>query len=154
MTASSFARSRPSRAVLVAAALLGTPYVLGILLLTLTPRGFQNSMPQVLNLLLGFFRRTLGWHWLGFTRLELIANVLVFVPIGVLAFLLLRARLVALALLVGPLLSLSVELIQAALLPHRIASLTDVAANSLGATAGVLLAWAASSLIRALSEEQ
>lgn len=157
MTTSPIPRPRSHRAsgpVLATAAVLGVPYVVGLLFLTLTPRGFQNRMPQVLDLVLGFAHHTLGWHWLGFTKLELIANVLVFLPIGILAFLLLRTRLIALALLIGPMLSLGVELAQAALLPHRVASLVDVAANSLGATTGVMVAWAASSLIRLLRGKQ
>ena len=157
MTTSPITRPRTRRSsapVLAFAAVLGLPYVIGILVLTLTPRGFQSRMPQVLDLVLGFAHRTLGWHWLGFTKLELIANVLVFVPIGVLAFLLLRTRPIILALLVGPVLSFGVELVQATLLPHRVASLVDVAANSLGATAGVVLAWSVAKLARALSRRQ
>ena len=157
MTTSPITRPRTRRSsgpALAFAAVLGLPYVIGILVLTLTPRGFQSRMPQVLDLVLGFAHHTLGWQWLGFTKLELMANVLVFVPIGVLAFLLLRAWPLVLALLVGPLLSFGVELVQATLLPHRVASLMDVAANTLGATAGVILAWAMASLVHALRRRQ
>lgn len=130
------------------ALLIGIPYLAGILYLTLAPESVEKRMPAMLDLVLRVAHRTLGWNWLGFDQLEFSSNVLVFVPLGILAFIILRNRIIA-ALLVGPLLSLTIEICQALFLPDRVASAVDVATNSLGATIGVLLAWSVSWLVRA-----
>jgi glycopeptide antibiotics resistance protein len=69
---------------------------------------------------------------------DLATNVLLFVPLGALALLAFpdRARRVAVS---GPLLSCVIEAFQGLFLPHRDASVRDVAANS----AGYLLGFAA-----------
>jgi hypothetical protein len=130
----------------VVALLIGIPYLAGILSLTLAPERVEKRMPAMLDLVLGFAHRTLGWGWLGFDQLEFSSNVLVFLPLGILAFIILRNRILA-ALLVGPLLSVIIEICQGLFLPDRVASAVDVATNSLGATIGVLLAWSVSRLI-------
>ncbi len=84
--------------------------------------------------------------WFGFTELEILANVAVFVPIGLLAALALPRRLWWAAFLAACALSAAIELIQLLALPTRVASLSDVAANSAGALLGVALA----ALLRAL----
>ncbi|WP_217182623.1 VanZ family protein [Streptomyces sp. AC495_CC817] len=118
---------------------LGVPFLAGLAALTLTPSRVEESMPNLLDLVLRGFHR-LGWESLDFTRLEIIANVLVFVPIGILAFVLLPRRVWPVALLVGPALSVAIELAQRIALPHRAATVADVIANSTGSAIGVLLA--------------
>lgn len=118
---------------------LGIPFLSVLAVLTLTPSRVEDSMPNLLDLVLSAAHR-LGWTALDFTRLEVIANVLVFIPVGILAFVLLPRRVWMLSLLVGPLLSLSIEVAQRIALPHRAATVTDVVANSSGATAGVAFA--------------
>lgn len=129
----------PRRFTRIWAAALGIPFLVGLAALTLTPSRIEQSLPNLLDLVLGAAHR-LGWESLDFTRLEILANVLVFVPVGILAFLLLPRRVWPLALLVGPLLSLAIETAQRVALPHRAATLTDVVANSTGAVLGVALA--------------
>lgn len=118
---------------------LGIPFLAGLALLTLTPSRVEDALPNQLDLVLAVSHR-LGWTSLDFTRLEILANVLVFVPVGILAFLLLPRRVWMLSLLVGPVLSVSIEAAQRVALPHRAATVSDVIANSAGATAGVALA--------------
>lgn len=118
---------------------LGIPFFVGLALLTLTPERVERSLPNLLDLVLSAAHR-LGWESLDFARLEVIANVLVFVPIGILAFLLVPRRMWPLAIVLGPALSLSIEVVQRLVLPHRAATLTDVVANSGGALIGVALA--------------
>ena len=118
---------------------LGIPFLLALAALTLTPSRVEDSLPNVLDLVLGTAHR-IGWSSLNFARLEVIANVLVFVPIGILAFVLVPRRLWGFALLAGPALSLAIETAQWLALPHRAATLSDVLANSAGATLGVVLA--------------
>ncbi|MBT2473923.1 VanZ family protein [Microbacterium sp. ISL-103] len=129
----------PRRLTRGIALVLGIPFFAGLVLLTLTPARVEQSMPNLLDLVLSGAHR-LGWESLDFTRLEIIANVLVFVPIGILAFILVPRRLWPLAVIIGPALSLSIEVAQRVALPHRAATLTDVLANSGGALIGVFLA--------------
>lgn len=129
----------PRRSTRVWALALGMPFLIGLAALTLTPARVEESMPNALDLVLTTAHR-LGWEWLDFTRLEILANVLVFVPIGILAFILLPRRVWFLALLVGPLLSAMIETAQRVALPHRAATVNDVVANSTGAILGVVIA--------------
>lgn len=118
---------------------LGIPFLAGLALLTLTPERIEETMPNLLDVVLGT-AHSLGWEQLDFTLLEVLANILVFVPIGILAFLLLPRRVWPVALLIGPAMSVAIEVSQRVALPHRAATVTDVVANSTGATAGVVLA--------------
>ena len=118
---------------------LALPLIAGLAMLTLTPSRVEERMPNLLDLVLRAARR-LGWESLDFTRLEILANVAVFVPVGALAFVLVPRRVWALSLVVGPALSAAIELTQRVALPHRAATLSDIVANSSGATLGVVLA--------------
>lgn len=129
----------PRRFTRIWALALGIPFFGGLAMLTLTPSRVEHTMPNLLDLTLATFHR-LGWNSLDFTRLEILANILVFIPVGVLAFVLLPRRAWLLSFLVGPALSLLIEVVQRLALPHRAATVTDVLANSVGATAGVALA--------------
>ncbi|MBO0979931.1 VanZ family protein [Microbacterium sp. SD291] len=121
------------------ALLLGIPFLACLAFLTLTPSRVENAMPNLLDLALRAAHR-LGWESLDFTRLEVLANVLVFIPIGILAVVLLPRRFRALAWLIGPAVSAGIELAQRIALPHRAATISDVLANSSGATIGVIAA--------------
>ena len=75
-----------------------------------------------------------GYGVLGFA-----SNVALFVPLGVLVAVQLSQRRRWLAVAIGAAVSLAIELMQAALLPERFATGSDVVANTVGAAAGVLL---------------
>jgi glycopeptide antibiotics resistance protein len=68
------------------------------------------------------------------------ANILMFLPLGLLVALALPRWLLWFSPLLCASLSLGIELCQALLLPHRFASILDVAANTLGAILGTLVA--------------
>lgn len=129
----------PRRTTRVWAVVFGLPFLAAVALLTLTPERVEHALPNLLDVLLGAIHR-LGWTSLDFHRLEVLANVAVFVPVGVLAFLLTPRRRWPLSLLVGPGLSVAIESAQEVALPHRAATVSDVLANSTGATIGVCLA--------------
>ncbi|MEN0022768.1 MAG: VanZ family protein [Microbacterium sp.] len=135
----------PRRATRGIAILLGIPFLVGLGLLTLTPARVEESMPNLLDLVLSTAHRV-GWDWLDFTRLEILANVLVFVPVGVFAFLLVPRRVWPVAVVLGPAISVAIEVAQRLALPHRAATVSDVAANSGGALIGVFLAIASTLL--------
>jgi VanZ family protein len=68
------------------------------------------------------------------------ANIVMFLPLGLLVALALPRWLLWFSPLLCASLSLGIELCQALLLPHRFASILDVAANTLGAILGTLIA--------------
>ena len=122
------------------AAAAGIPFLLALGLLTLMPVRVEQAAPTLLASVLSFIRDDLSWTWLGFAQLEVIANVLVFVPVGILAFLVTPRRVWGLAFAAGPALSVLIEAWQAVALPERAATFADVLANSAGSTLGVGLA--------------
>ncbi|MCW2602749.1 MAG: VanZ family protein [Pseudonocardiales bacterium] len=77
---------------------------------------------------------------------EVLANIALFVPFGVLAVVVLRRVLIALAIAVA--LSAAIELTQHWWLPTRDGTVQDVALNVLGAAIGCALAWGSMRLVR------
>ncbi|TXK19494.1 VanZ family protein [Homoserinibacter sp. GY 40078] len=72
--------------------------------------------------------------------IEIVANVMLFVPFGVIGVLIALSRVVVIA--AAAVFSTLIELVQGAFLEQRTASVTDVIANTAGAVVGVLLALA------------
>lgn len=114
--------------------------------LLLSPKRVEQRDPAAVGGVLGWLRTTL-LPGLTFSGAEMIANIAVFVPVGALAFVLLRERVRWMSLIVAPVLSAFVEICQALFLPERVASLQDVALNTLGGTIGVCVAWVIARLI-------
>lgn len=85
--------------------------------------------------------------------IEFTANVLLFVPVGILFALLLPLRYWALALLLGPALSAGIEVAQHFILEERYSSVYDIIANSIGATLGVILAVALRAVVNARDDQ-
>jgi glycopeptide antibiotics resistance protein len=93
---------------------------------------------------LGWLEQGLRW-WSGrglpggdIAVVEAVANVVMFVPLGVLLPAATRLRPVR-AVPVGAALSVLIELTQLAFLPHRVATVGDVLMNTLGAAVGAAL---------------
>jgi VanZ family protein len=99
-------------------------------------RGHRALVREALALLHG-----LGVpEWFGYAALEFTANIMMFVPLGFFAALLLPLGRAWLAALLGAGFSAAVEIAQLALLPERFASVPDVVANTTGTGVGVGLA--------------
>lgn len=77
-------------------------------------------------------------RWITFNLVQNLANVVMFLPLGLLGSLALRRR-NYLVVLYAAAASGLIELTQLLLLPHRVASLEDVLANTAGAFVGLLL---------------
>ena len=80
--------------------------------------------------------------WFDYGFIEFTANIFLFVPLGGLLVLALGPRRTWLAVLVGILISLTIEFAQAFLLPERFPSAMDVLANSFGTALGATVALA------------
>jgi glycopeptide antibiotics resistance protein len=77
--------------------------------------------------------------WQGYDLIEFTANIVLFVPLGVLLLLWWRHRGWLHAAAVAFATSVTIEVLQQLLRPERIASVDDVVANTLGGTLGGLL---------------
>jgi glycopeptide antibiotics resistance protein len=75
-----------------------------------------------------------------YSFVEIASNVVMFIPLGALIAALLPVNRWWAAVLLGSLGSCLIELTQLAFLPHRFASMVDIAANTAGALLGALLA--------------
>ena len=116
-----------------------TAVVLGLYLITLGVVALSPVSP-IDGLDLSQELDATGLGWVTYTQLESFANVLLFVPFGLLIALLSPTRWWW-AVVVGLILAaICIELGQAAFLPGRVASLGDVTANSTGGVVGVLIA--------------
>ena len=81
--------------------------------------------------------RRLGFEWYSYELLEFSANMLLFVPFGLLGLLVVGLRFWWIGLIVGVTASVIIETGQELLLPERMPSASDVVANALGTTIGV-----------------
>ncbi len=76
--------------------------------------------------------------WITFDLVQYLANVAMFAPIGLLGSLAMR-RWNVLVVVYAAAASAAIEFVQLVLLPGRVATLSDVASNTLGAVVGLLL---------------
>ncbi|MCU1409722.1 MAG: VanZ family protein [Rhodoglobus sp.] len=130
-----------ARRLLVAALAV---YIAFVLFVTLTPRiPGTGTVAILVNSALGYFHDRGLLIGVGYDDIEFLANIGMFVPLGVLAVLLWRAWWV---LPMGTALSGFVELYQSLLLPGRVGEWRDVLSNSIGYLVGagivlVVRAW-------------
>ena len=110
-------------------------YLLGAAALVLSPSGPDSTTVSV-------FLYESGMSWLSYEAVQQVGNVVLFVPITLLAALILPERrmwLLAPASLVG---SVAIEVVQAAFLPARWGGdISDIVANTLGGVIGLTLAY-------------
>ena len=87
------------------------------------------------------FARGVDWlNWLQYNQLEALANVVLYIPLGIfLVALLPRLRFIPLC-LIPVVFSIIVEAAQRFLLPERYSTLNDVLTNALGGLIGVIIA--------------
>jgi glycopeptide antibiotics resistance protein len=106
---------------------------------TLGPQPLDSSNNGWLLRALGFFSRHDATDWITYDRVEFAANIGMFVPIGVLLLLLFGRRLWWFAIVVGIMLTCSIEFTQQ-FLPTRYPDVRDLLANTGGTIIGVLFA--------------
>ena len=109
-------------------------YVVGLALVVFWPGGVAHGLDLSRQL------RALGLSWVTYNELESFANVVLFLPLGLLIALIIpigRWWILVLGLIV---VSGSIELAQALFIPGRVASFLDVLANVTGGLAGIAVA--------------
>lgn len=117
---------------------LGYLALVGIVTLSPMPDTGRDS---IIHRLVAIFDRVPLTQWLDYFVLEFIANVAMFLPLGLFLVLLLGRRLWWLCILFSIGLTLVLEFAQQ-FLPSRVSDPRDLVANSIGATLGVLIALA------------
>lgn len=106
---------------------------------TLGPQPLDSANNGWLLRALGFFARHDSTDWITYGRVEFAANIGMFIPIGVFLLLLFGRRLWWLAIVIGVVLTCSIEFTQQ-FLPTRYPDVRDLVANGAGAVLGVLFA--------------
>lgn len=124
---------------------LGTPYLVALALIAFWPTPVDAGMRGDLNRTTAWFARH-DLSAVDYSLIESGANVVLFIPLGLLLALHLRPGRAWIAVAVGALTSCVIELGQLLFLAARYATLEDVAANTTGAALGALIG----SLLRAL----
>lgn len=137
--------SAPLRRFGVIGLLLAVPVVA---IVTLWPTHWLlRAKPEVVRGIEWFHAREM-FEWLYWTRLEVLTNVAMFVPLALLLVFALGARRWWIALGLCLAATVGIELVQHVMLPGRVASVKDVVANGIGAGIGVLLAVAIEAIVR------
>jgi glycopeptide antibiotics resistance protein len=113
-------------------------YLLAVAWITLNPFPPDPHGNGLLKQLLAAFASTPALAWIDFDVVEFTANVLMFVPMGVLFTLLLGLGRWWLALLVGVASTCFIEGVQL-LLPNRYSDVRDLVANTLGTLVGIAI---------------
>ena len=105
--------------------------------ITLGPQPFNSSNDSIILRIVSVFSRHNATKWIDYPMLEFLANVAMFVPIGLFFLLLLGRRQWWLAIIAGVVLSLGIEFTQS-YLPTRVTDIRDIVANSTGGLVGVI----------------
>jgi VanZ family protein len=112
-------------------------YLAVVAWLTLSPQVPDQRDGPLWQLTL-FLHRFSATQWLTFNDLEFVANIVLFVPLGLFFVLLVGKRQWWLALGLAVVLTVGIELVQQ-FIPSRVSDVRDILSNSLGAGIGVLI---------------
>lgn len=117
--------------------LFGYGAIVAAMTMSPTPldRGYQGAISRLLSVM----HRHGVPSWFGYEQLEFSANMVMFLPLGFLLGLLVSRRLLWTPLLVVPVLSGTIEVLQGLFLSQRFATFLDVVANTIGGYAGLAL---------------
>ena len=127
-------------------------YLGGLAWLTLTPSNASERTFSLLHRIVRTLQADASTEFLTYDRVEFLANVVLFVPMGVFVVLLLGRRLWWAGIFAGVLASCWIELAQGIWLSDRVSDPRDLVSNGLGTLIGVLLAllvtWPAAARLR------
>ena len=117
-------------------------YLVTLIWASLNPEPIDGSGPirALVAWVLNFTAASKDWAWLGYNQLESLANVLLYIPLGLGLALIVRRAPWWLDVLIGVAITVSAELSQLYFLPDRFSTVADVLANSLGVLIGVIAA--------------
>ncbi len=128
------------RATTVTATAIAVPAAVFLAWLLLAPQTLERRLPEAVAGAQDWIAATLGPGFATLGAMDAAANAMVFLLVGVLAYLIIPRDAWLLALLVAPAISVAVEVAQVFLLPQRVADLNDVLAATIGGTLGIAIA--------------
>lgn len=115
-------------------------YLMTIGWITLGPQPYGATGSGLLWHALDVFGRHPSTEWLTFSRVEGLANVAMFVPLGSLLALFVPRRLFLVAAALCVLMSMGIEAYQGSFLPTRVEDIRDVVNNGTGGLVGASIA--------------
>ncbi|WP_298740537.1 VanZ family protein [uncultured Microbacterium sp.] len=127
--------------------MLGATYGIFLAFVAFWPSPVDKPVASLLNRVIAELHERGVPAFVDYGFIEFSANIVLFIPVGVIFGLMVPLRFTLIALLLGPAVSGAIELGQHFLLAARYATPTDVIANSLGATVGVFLAVAIRAIV-------
>ena len=104
--------------------------------LTLTPTPISSDNADLIQRLLVRLQRIDDLSWLTYNRLEFIANIGLFVPVGLFLLLLFGTRYWWVSAMVGFAMTVAIETVQRSI-PERFSDERDILANTIGTLIGV-----------------
>ena len=127
-------------------------YLITLAWASFNPEPIDGSGPirQFVAWVLNFTSVDPNLKWLDYNQLETLANILLYVPLGVGLALIVRRLPWWAAILIGVAVTLTAEGVQRWLLPDRFATWADVLHNSIGVVIGVISARSIVALARRL----
>jgi len=120
-------------------ALFTIGYLAVVAWVTLGPQPLDAAGSRALFRLLRFFGNHDATQWITYDRVQFLANIAMFVPVGLLFLLVLGRRRWWLAIAAGVVATVAIEVAQRGI-PGRVSDPNDVLANSVGALVGVIAA--------------
>ena len=119
---------------------LGSLYLVALALIALWPTPVDRiANRHIVRILIKLHDHGVP-NWFSYALIEFSANIVLFLPVGMLGVILLRSARWWVAILIGFGASCLIELSQLVFLPSRYATPMDVLANTLGAAVGAVLA--------------
>jgi glycopeptide antibiotics resistance protein len=136
--------------------LLVVVYLAALAMLTLTPSPVGDRAFSLLGRLVAVLQGHERTDWVGYSLVEFVANIVVFVPLGLLVALIVGRRHWLMVIMTGLLASCWIELAQGIWIGDRVADARDIASNTIGTALGVVIAllvtWPAAQRDRRIAE--
>ena len=136
--------------------LLVVVYLAALATLTLTASPIGDRAFSLLGRLVAILQGHPRTDWVGYSLVEFVANIVVFVPLGLLVALIVGRRHWLMVIMTGLLASCWIELAQGIWIGDRVADARDIASNTLGTALGVVIAllvtWPAAHRDRRIAE--
>ena len=114
-------------------------YLVALALIAFWPAPVDRDAHDALLAVIDWLQERGAPGWVRYSLVEFAANVVLFVPVGLFVMILAGPRGWWLAVLTGFAASCTIELGQLIFLPDRFATLSDVLANTIGATLGAVI---------------
>jgi len=129
----------PSRIRLALACTLLSLYLGAVLAIAFYPAPVDRNFRGLLDRVIDKLHENGVPSFVDYGVIEALANVALFIPVGLLIAIAVPKSIWWITIFIGPLISIAIEVLQGALLPERFSTVNDVVANSIGCLIGATL---------------